>query len=129
MKNRKFVGQLAMGLAGVAGLASVASAGTITTPPLEKANGDYFMCRVLNTGTTDRDVVIETRSASGSGAANGPFSYTVPAGGSVAQLAVGNFYNTAFCIVTGETSKTKMKVSFCVKNSGGDRCDTTVTVP
>jgi len=127
MKTKR-VAQMAALLAGVTGLTGVASAGTINTPPLQKASADYFVCRVANTGTTPRDVIIETRSGSGE-AAYGPFSYTIPAGQTVAQLYAGTLHNIAYCVVTGQTSRTKTLVSFCTRVSGGDRCEATVTAP
>jgi hypothetical protein len=128
MKNRRFAGQLAAITAAVAGLTGVATAGTIYTPALQKGDNDYFVCRVLNTGTTPREVVIETHSGTGD-AANGPFTYVVQPGQTVQQLYASAFHNVASCIVSGETSKTKTLVTFCVRPNGLDRCEATVSVP
>jgi len=128
MSNRKPLTKVAAVLMGVAGLAGTANAGTITTPTLQKADADYFVCRVVNTGLTPRDVIIETRSGTGA-AANGPFSYTIPPGQSVAQLYALDNHNVAYCVVTGQTSKTKTLVTFCTRANGAERCDATVTAP
>jgi hypothetical protein len=115
-------------LAGMAGLTGVAHAGTIATAPLQKADADYFVCRVMNSGSTPRDVVIEIHSGTGE-AANGPFSYTIPAGQSVSQLYTGSFHDVASCVVTGQTSKNKTQVAFCIRPNGVERCEATATAP
>lgn len=112
-------------LTAVAAYAGPAAATVVATPSLQKADSQYFNCRVLNLGKKQISVTLEIRSSSG-GALSSLDRDVNP--GWTESVSYFDSASIGYCVVTGKFSKKKILATFCVTNVTSE-CFTAVSAP